>query len=242
MTDWVRVVRLTSSNWQERPIAALRQRGEFFTPVPSCRPDRPRADLSWDGQRCDAASLKRLSVISRGMNWKCQGPQCGTQQRFGQSIIAFYSRDMIGSEACELEYVTETGRLAIRPDHLSARCANPTVGDRVFDDNLRRRSFSWQGLQKSCSPHDLPGGCGLPCHRWIEGFWVAYAGFQGDRDIFNEAILRRVSAIRAADNSGHLCPHFSGRAPQRRLDTRDVNLLHLQHRGLCAGRCGPVRV
>jgi len=176
------------------------------------------------------------------MHWKCQGPQCGTQQRFGQSIIAFYSRDMIGSEARELEYVTEAGRLAIRPDHLSARSANPTVGDRVFDDNLRRRSFSWQGLQKSCSPHDLPGGYGLPCHLWIEGFWVAYSGFQGDRDIFNEAIPRRVSAFRAADNSGHLCPHFSGRALQRRLDTRDVNLLHRHHRGLCAGRCGPVRV
>lgn len=65
---------------------------------------------------------------------------------------------MIGSEARELEYVTEAGRLAIRSDHLSARSANSTVGDRVFDDNLRRSSFSWQGFQNGCSPDDPPGG------------------------------------------------------------------------------------
>ena len=184
--------------------AAMRRRGKPFS-----RPARPSSRTAHCGpypgcQRCDAASLKRLSATSCSMHWKCQSSQCGTQQRSGQSIIAFYSRDMIDSEARELEYVTEAGRLAIRPDHLSARSANPTVGDRVFDDNLRRRSFSWQGLQNGCSPHDLPGGCGLPCYRWIEGSWVAYAGFQGDRDIFNEAILRRVPAILAADNSGHL--------------------------------------
>ncbi|MFU1479578.1 hypothetical protein ACM25N_18420 [Roseovarius sp. C7] len=70
----------------------------------------------------------------------------------------FCFRDMFGSDARKLDYVTESGLLAIRPDHFSARSANPAMGDRVFDDNLRKRPFSWQGLQNGCSPHDLPGG------------------------------------------------------------------------------------